>query len=134
MFDGPPNSRRDFLRTLLGRAAESVPDAVATAASAMARDGGAAAASGAAASSANLLARSFAVPADQCDIADALVRRGRLRAAGPGRYVELFAFGGEPGPATAEWLRRVRAGSAPERTRPRDVMLVQQARAELAGR
>lgn len=131
MFDGPPNNRRDFLRTLLGRAAESVPESVAAAASVMARDGGAPSDHGAE-PSAELLARSFAVPADQCDIADALVRRGRLRVAGPGRYAELFSFGPAGGPATAEWLRRVRAGSAPDRTRPRDVILVQQARAELA--
>lgn len=124
-----PTSRRDFLRGVFGRAVAEVPDAVAAAANAMARDGSPS--SGSETETAADLARAFAVPTDQLDLAAALVRRSRLREVAPGRYVELFAMG-SPGQAAAEWLRRVRDGAPPDRTRPRDVILVQAARGELA--
>ena len=131
LFDPPkgPTSRRDFFRGVLGRAVAEVPEGVANAANAMVRDSSASEATEAA--RAAELARAFVVPADQCDLADALVRRGRMRMVAEGRYVELFAIG-SPGAAAAEWLRRVRDGVPPDRTRPRDVILVQAARGELA--
>ena len=125
-----PTSRRDFLRGVFGRAVAEVPASVAGAASAMARDGSVS--DVAEAAKAEELARSIAVPPDQRDLAEALVRCGRMRAVADGRYAELFAFGGAPGgPATAQWLERLRRGQPLDRTRPRDVMLVQAARAEL---
>lgn len=129
-FKGP-TSRRDFLRGVFGRAVAEVPGGVANAANAMARDGWPREAGDGA--SAELLARAFVVPPDQLDVATALVGRNRLREVAPGRYVELFAMG-SPGAAAAEWLRRVRDGAPPDRTRPRDVILVQAARGELAAR
>ena len=132
LFDSftAPRSRRDFLLGVFGRAVAEVPDGVANAANAMARDGGSSAEASEGAS-AELLARAFAVPADQLDVATALVRRNRLREVAPGRYVERFAMG-SPGAAAAERLRRVRDGAPPDRARPRDVILVQAARGELA--
>lgn len=124
-----PTSRRDFLRGAFGRAVAEVPDGVANAANALARDGTFSSATES--TNAAELARAFVVPSDQLDLAAALVRRHRLREVAPGRYVELFAMG-SPGAAAAEWLRRVRDGKPPDRTRPRDVILVQAARGELA--
>ena len=131
MFDRPPSNRRDFFRSLLGRAAESVPEGVAGAATAMARGGGTAA-SAPGVPDEDTIARALAVPPEQRDLADALVRHGRMREVAEGRYAELFAFGPPPGgPATAQWLDRVRQRRPPERMRPRDVMLVEAARTEL---
>lgn len=132
MFDRPPSNRREFLRSLIGRAAERVPEGVVAAAATM-TGGGTSAPRPSAPPADDAIVRALAVPPDQRDLAQALVRRERLREVAEGRYAELFAFGPPPGgPATAEWLERVRQGRAPERTRPRDVMLVAAARAELA--
>lgn len=135
-----PSSRRDFLRSFLGRGANVMRDGLIPGAILPAVDAG-----GAAGAPARLteprpltpdeLARAFPVPGGQEDIARALVAAGRLLEAPDGRVAEPgFAQRvalAPMGAATDKWLSRAREGKPLDPTRPQDAMILHAARGEL---
>lgn len=123
-------SRRDFLRGLFGRAAraasDEVPEAVARAVAAaeVARD----------VPTDSELRRAFAVPDDQRDVADALVARGVLRTTADGRYIPPGLLAPRVEGVIETWVERTAAGRPLQRTTPREAILLDAVRTELAPR
>lgn len=134
MSDSSGN-RRDFLRGVLGRAAREVsssaPESMVDAARRLARPE---AATPRAPDDAEL-AQAFEVPDDQTDIADALAGRGLLLRTGDGRWTArrdaLGVASRAMGTAVASWMERAGRGTLPQRSRPRDAMLLAEVRREL---
>lgn len=144
-----PSSRRDFLRGLLGRAANAsrdglLPEGLLPVAGDMGAGAGSAGtgAPGVPAPSAppraptpDELARAFTLPKGQEGVGEALVRMGRLLRTADGRVTEpalahrltLPAMGA----ATERWLDRARDGRPLDPTRPQDAIVLHAARAEL---
>jgi hypothetical protein len=128
-------SRRDFLRGVLGRAAREVSSAAPEAMVEAARNLARGEATPRREPTSAELAHAFVVPDDQADVADALADRGLLLRTGDGRWVARRDLSGASdramGTAVASWMDRAGRGTLPQRSRPRDAMLLAEVRREL---
>lgn len=128
-------SRRDFLRGVLGRAAREMSSTAPEAMVDSVRDLARGEVTTPREPTAAELAHAFAVPDDQRDIADALADRGLLLRTGDGRWAArrdaLGSSGRAMGAAIASWIDRAGRGALPQRSRPRDAMLLAEVRREL---